>query len=101
MIEEEEEEEKEEESLGEMEEDLIGSEDEYGNEEDEDINPYGEEDEEPQRKSKKSKDKKQTVFADYDEFASMLEDGLFDENKLKKYLPKSVGSKRAHGQRRN
>jgi hypothetical protein len=54
----------------------------------------GDEDEEedfaqPGRKTKDGKKKvKKSVFADYEDFAHLLEDGLYDDDKEKKYIPK-------------
>jgi hypothetical protein len=90
----------EEEEMGEDEE----AEEEYGMEDD-DEDEYGEEMDEDNedvfnKSSKKEKDDKKkkpkaTIFADYDEFAHLLEGDLNEEDKSKKHIPKFVGSKRS------
>ena len=77
-------------------------EDEYGMEDD-----YGEEDEEEEEESqshkKGGKPKQKSIYADYEEFAHLLEDGLYDgeENKSKKFLPRIAGTKRPNHRRNN
>jgi hypothetical protein len=61
----------------------------YGSEDDEE-----EEEDFVQPSGKKSKKVKKSVFADYEEFAHLLEDGLYDDDKEKKYMPKLAGEKR-------
>jgi len=71
---------------------------------DEDVDEYGEEfsDEEEEdtifdkKSSKKGKAKKASIYADYDEFANILEQDLYSEEKAKKYM---VGQKRGHKKR--
>ena len=56
-----------------------------------------EEDEEANNKSSKTSKNKKSIYADYEEFANLLEEDLYDENKAKKYI-KLTGSKRPHKQ---
>ena len=80
-----------------MEEGGIEQEDEYGVEdgeeeyfsEEEEDDEYGEEEEEERKGSKNKKNDKKpgkSGFADYEEFAHLLEQDLYNEDKAKKYL---------------
>jgi hypothetical protein len=100
--------------LNEDEDELIDDEDEeeYGHEngdDDEDIDPYGEEDDDEGdyghgKKSKGNKKgkkiAKKSIFASYEEFAHILEDGLDEgDNSSKKFSSKMAGQKRKNSER--
>eukprot|EP00347_Sterkiella_histriomuscorum_P015659 403356183 len=77
-----------------------GDADDYGDE-------YGEEEEDNLftkeksngKKSKDTKKPKASIYADYDEFATLLEQDVYSEEKAKKYLGDHAGQKRSRSQR--
>lgn len=77
-------------------------EDDYGmEEEDEEFDDAQEDDIFDKKKGGKSDKKgkqKASIYADYEEFANLLEEDMYNEDKAKKYLPNLAGKKRGRNQ---